>query len=146
MKICVRPTVTIENSNSSYNFSSCIYRDKCRIREYVEQSILQNACYQTSMAKWFIKMLIAEHFTQLINSMQYITDQLQKIKWQLYHSEIQTLFNDGFPAEAKVLMYFYIAHVFLPLKVGFELEHYVCYVRVRTDSIFLEYRSLLFYV
>ena len=64
MKIWVCPTVTIGNSNSSYNFSSCIYRDKYRIGEYVKQSKLQNACYQTSiaMAKCFIKMLIAATF------------------------------------------------------------------------------------
>ena len=61
MKILVCPTVTIKNSHFSYNFSSCIYRDKCKIVEYFEQSKLQNACYQTSiaMAKCFIKMLIA---------------------------------------------------------------------------------------
>ena len=72
MKIWVCSTVTIENSNSSYNLSSCIYRDKCRIGEYVEQSILQNACYQTSiaMAKFFIKMLITGtlHTTHKFNA------------------------------------------------------------------------------
>ena len=72
MNIWVCPTVTIENSNSSYNFSSCIYGDKCRIGEYVEQSKLQNACYETSiaMAKCFIKMLIAAtvHTTHKFNA------------------------------------------------------------------------------
>ena len=60
MKILVRPTITIKNSNFSYNFSSCIYRDKCKIAEYFEQSKLQNASYQTSiaMAKCLIKMFI----------------------------------------------------------------------------------------
>ena len=53
--------VTIESSNFSYNFPSCIYRDKFSIGEYVQQSKLQNARYQISItvAKCFIKMLIA---------------------------------------------------------------------------------------
>ena len=72
MKIWICPTVTIENSNSSYNFASCTYRDKCRIGEYVEQSKFQNTCYQTSiaMAKCFIKMLTAAtlHTTHKFNA------------------------------------------------------------------------------
>ena len=70
MKILICLTVTIENCNFSYTVFLRVYT--AINVEYVEQSKLKNACYQTNIAvaKCFIKMFTAAtlHTTHKLNA------------------------------------------------------------------------------